>query len=102
MKHKEYEKGAWKNEIMKATSTPFPSGIPPTYGELVGVLAPRAIHDAVEFKNASEISGRELGRILGNEAAGGFVLRGERSITVDQAKKLGARFSVDPSLFLDL
>jgi HTH-type transcriptional regulator/antitoxin HigA len=48
------------------------------------------------------ISGRELGRILGNEAAGGFILRGERSITVDQAKKLGARFSVDPSLFLDL
>jgi HTH-type transcriptional regulator / antitoxin HigA len=116
---------------------------------------PRAIHDAVEFKNASEImnamaghelnedqedylktiailvdeydrahnqqpkkskplevlhllveeqgiSGRELGRILGNEAAGGFILRGERSITVNQAKKLGARFSVDPSLFLDL
>jgi HTH-type transcriptional regulator / antitoxin HigA len=48
------------------------------------------------------ISGRELGRILGNEAAGGFILRGERSITVHQAKKLGARFSVDPSLFLDL
>ena len=48
------------------------------------------------------ISGRELGRILGNEAAGGFILRGERSITVYQAKKLGARFSVDPSLFLDL
>jgi HTH-type transcriptional regulator / antitoxin HigA len=48
------------------------------------------------------ISGRELGRLLGNEAAGGFILRGERSITVDQAKKLGARFSVDPSLFLDL
>jgi len=49
-----------------------------------------------------DISGRELGRILGNEAIGGFILRGERSITVDQAKKLGARFSVDPSLFLDL
>ena len=48
------------------------------------------------------ISGRELGRILGNEEAGGFILRGERSITVDQAKKLGARFSVDPLLFLDL
>ncbi len=48
------------------------------------------------------ISGRELGKILGNEAAGGFILRGERHITVEQAKKLGARFSVDPSVFLDL
>lgn len=144
-----------EKRIMRTASTPFPRGIPPTYAELVGVLVPRAIHDAVEFKNASEImnamaghelneeqedyletiailvdeydrahneqpkkskplevlhllveehgiSGRELGRILGNEAAGGFILRGERSITVDQAKKLGARFSVDPSLFLDL
>jgi HTH-type transcriptional regulator/antitoxin HigA len=146
-----------EKRIMKTASkaNPFPRGIPPTYAELVGVLVPRAIHDAVEFKNASEImnamaghelneeqedyletiailvdeydrahneqpkkskplevlhllveehgiSGRELGRILGNEAAGGFILRGERSVTVDQAKKLGARFSVDPSLFLDL
>lgn len=33
------------------------------------------------------MSGRELGRRLGNEAAGGFILRGERSITVNQAKK---------------
>jgi HTH-type transcriptional regulator / antitoxin HigA len=49
-----------------------------------------------------EISGRELGRILGNESIGGFILRGERSITVEQAKKLGEYFSVDPSLFLDL
>jgi antitoxin component HigA of HigAB toxin-antitoxin module len=136
-------------------ANPFPRGIPRTYTELVRVLVPRAIHDRVEFENASEImnaiaghdlneeqedyletiailvdeydrthraqpkkatpiavlqllieehdiSGRELGRILGNEAIGGFILRGERSITVDQAKTLGARFSVDPSLFLDL
>jgi HTH-type transcriptional regulator/antitoxin HigA len=48
------------------------------------------------------ISGRELGKILGNESVGGFILRGERHITVEQAKKLGARFSVGPSVFLDL
>lgn len=136
-------------------ANPFPRGIPRTYSELVGVHMPKAIHDHVEFENASEImnalaghelnkdqeeyldtvsilvdeydrthnaqpkkatalavlellveehgiSGRELGKILGNEAAGGFILRGERHITVEQAKKLGARFSVDPSVFLDL
>jgi HTH-type transcriptional regulator/antitoxin HigA len=136
-------------------ANPFPRGIPRTYDELVAVLVPRAIHDPVEFKNASEImnaiaghnlnkdqeeyletiailvdeydrahnkqpkkskplevlrllvedhdiSGRELGKILGNAAAGGFILRGERHITIEQAKKLGARFSVNPSVFLDL
>src|SRR3981081_2572242 len=123
-------------------ANPFPRGIPRTYSELVGVHMPKAIHDHVEFENASEImnalaghelnkdqeeyldtvsilvdeydrthnaqpkkatalavlellveehgiSGRELGKILGNEAAGGFILRGERHITVEQAKKLG-------------
>ena len=49
-----------------------------------------------------DLSGRDLGRILGNQAAGGFILRGERSITVEQAKKLGERFSVDPVVFLGL
>jgi HTH-type transcriptional regulator / antitoxin HigA len=136
-------------------ANPFPSGIPRTYAELVGVHMPKAIHDRIEFENASEImsalaghdlnkdqeeyldtlsilvdeydrthnaqpkkasplavleflveehdiSGRELGRILGNEAIGGFILRGDRHITVEHAKKLGARFSVDPSIFLDL
>lgn len=49
-----------------------------------------------------DLSGRDLGRILGNQAAGGFILRGERSITIEQAKKLGRRFAVDPGLFLGL
>ena len=49
-----------------------------------------------------DLSGRDLGRILGNQAAGGFILRGERSITIEQAKKLGRRFALDPSLFLEL
>jgi HTH-type transcriptional regulator / antitoxin HigA len=49
-----------------------------------------------------DLSGRELGRILGNESAGGFILRGERTITIEQAKVLGKYFSVGPALFLDL
>jgi HTH-type transcriptional regulator / antitoxin HigA len=136
-------------------ANPFPRGIPDTFTGLCMVHLPRAIHDRVEFENASEIvhalagfdlnkeqedyletisilvdeydrthhpqpkkasplevlhhlidehnlSGRELGRILGNESAGGFILRGERSITTEQAKVLGKYFSVSPVLFLDL
>ena len=49
-----------------------------------------------------DLSDRDVGRILGNQAADGFILRGERSITVEQAKKLGERFSVDPVVFLGL
>jgi hypothetical protein len=30
---------------------------------------------------------------------GGSLLRGERSFTGDQARKLGARFALDPALF---
>jgi HTH-type transcriptional regulator/antitoxin HigA len=136
-------------------ANPFPYGIPETFTQLVCVWIPKAIHDRIEFENASEImnamaghdlnkdqedyletvsilvdeydrthskqpkkasplavlellleehdiSGRQLGKILGNEAVGGFILRGERHITVEQAKKLGGRFSVDPVVFLDL
>jgi HTH-type transcriptional regulator / antitoxin HigA len=144
-----------KRVAKDANANPFTKGIPRTFEELVRVWTPRAIHDKVEFENASEImnalaghdlnkdqadnletvgilvdeydrvhneqaanasplavleylleehgiSGRELGRILGNEALGGFILRGERSITVEQARKLGKHFSVERSLFLDL
>ncbi len=136
-------------------ANPFPRGIPRTYSGLMAVLVPRAIHDRIEFENAStimnamaghelneeqeayletiailmdqydrthnrqpekstplavlrllmeehDLSGRDLGRILGNQAAGGFILRGDRSITIEQAKKLGRRFAVDPGLFLGL
>jgi HTH-type transcriptional regulator/antitoxin HigA len=144
-----------KRAAKDENANPFAKGIPRSFEELVGVWTPRAIHDHVEFENASEImnalaghdlnkdqadyletvailvdendrahnkqlanaspravleylleehdiSGRELGRVLGSEAVGGFILRGERSITVEQARKLGKHFSVDPSLFLDL
>jgi mRNA-degrading endonuclease HigB of HigAB toxin-antitoxin module/antitoxin component HigA of HigAB toxin-antitoxin module len=158
MTHKEYEERRLEKRIMTRSSkraNPLPHGIPGTFDELVRVWIPKAIHDRVEFQNASEImeamaghdlnkdqedyletvsilvdeydhthnkqpkkasplvvlqllveehgiSGRELGKILGNAAAGGFILRGERHITIEQAKKLGARFSVDPTVFLDL
>jgi len=49
-----------------------------------------------------DLSGRAVGSLLGNKALGGFILRGERHITLDQAKILGRHFSVNPSLFLDL
>jgi hypothetical protein len=58
-----------EKRIMKTASkaNPFPRGIPPTYAELVGVLVPRAIHDAVEFKNASEIMNAMAGHELNEE-----------------------------------
>jgi HTH-type transcriptional regulator/antitoxin HigA len=36
-------------------ANPFPRGIPETFDELVRVWVPKAIHDRVEFDNASEI-----------------------------------------------
>lgn len=46
-----------EKRVMKSASkvNPFPHDIPTTYAELVGVLAPRVIHDAVEFKRASDV-----------------------------------------------
>ena len=52
---------------------------------------------------ANNISGRELGRILGkDESLGAKILSGERGITLDHAKKLAARFGIGPSAFLDI
>jgi HTH-type transcriptional regulator / antitoxin HigA len=48
--------------------TPFPSGIPETYNNLVRAWVPRAIHDKVEFNNASEIL----------DAMAGFDLNGDQ------------------------
>jgi hypothetical protein len=42
-------------------------GIPPTYAELLGVLVPRAIHDAVEFQSASEIMNSMAGHELNED-----------------------------------
>jgi len=49
------------------------------------------------------ISTRELGKILGiDHSVAARILTGERSITVEHAKSLSARFKVDPKLFLGL
>ena len=45
----------------------------------------------------------ELGRILGvDETLGTKLLSGERNITVQHAKKLGDRFAMHPTAFLNL
>jgi HTH-type transcriptional regulator / antitoxin HigA len=49
------------------------------------------------------VTTRELGKILGiDHSVAARILRGERSITVDHAKSLGARFKMDPKAFLKL
>jgi HTH-type transcriptional regulator/antitoxin HigA len=49
------------------------------------------------------ITTRELGKILGiDHSVAARILKGERTITVDHAKSLGARFKMDPKAFLKL
>jgi HTH-type transcriptional regulator / antitoxin HigA len=49
------------------------------------------------------INTRQLGEVLGvDQSVATRILSGERSITVEHAKKLAARFHLIPSLFLDL
>ena len=49
------------------------------------------------------VSARELGEILNiNHSVAARILKGERGITVEHAKNLGARFKVDPKVFLKL
>jgi HTH-type transcriptional regulator / antitoxin HigA len=49
------------------------------------------------------ISARELGKILNvDHSVASRILKGERGITVEHAKSLGARFRVDPKVFLGL
>jgi HTH-type transcriptional regulator / antitoxin HigA len=49
------------------------------------------------------INTRQLGELLGvDQSVAARILSGERSITVEHARKLGARFHTAPSLFLDI
>ena len=51
----------------------------------------------------NDISTRKLGKILGvDHSVAARILKGERAITVEHAKSLGARFKVDPKVFLEL
>jgi HTH-type transcriptional regulator/antitoxin HigA len=51
----------------------------------------------------NDISTRELGAILGvDHSVAARILRGERAITIEHAKSLGARFKLQPTAFLAL
>lgn len=51
----------------------------------------------------NSVSARELGKILNvDHSVAARILKGERGITVEHAKNLGARFKVDPKIFLKL
>ena len=51
----------------------------------------------------NKITTRELGKILGiDHSVASGILKGERAITVDHAKSLGARFKMAPEAFLEL
>jgi HTH-type transcriptional regulator/antitoxin HigA len=49
---------------------------------------------------ANEMSGSDLGRILGNRELGPAILRGDRQLSKAHIVKLCARFKVGPQLFL--
>ena len=46
------------------------------------------------------LSGRDLGRILGQAQLGGKILRGERELSKNHIRKLCDHFKVSPELFL--
>jgi HTH-type transcriptional regulator / antitoxin HigA len=51
----------------------------------------------------NNITTRELGKILGiDHSVAARILKGDRTITVDHAKSLGARFKLAPEAFLKL
>lgn len=47
----------------------------------------------------NQMSGSDLGRILGNRTLGPALLRGQRSLSKTHIKKLAEYFSVSPALF---
>jgi HTH-type transcriptional regulator / antitoxin HigA len=49
----------------------------------------------------AEMNVNGLGAVIGSQSAASLILRGKRSISKSQMKKLGNRFKVDPGLFLE-
>jgi HTH-type transcriptional regulator/antitoxin HigA len=49
----------------------------------------------------NQMSGSDLGRILGNRTLGPALLRGQRSLSKTHIKKLAEYFSVSPALFFE-
>jgi HTH-type transcriptional regulator / antitoxin HigA len=83
------------------------------YLELLGDLLDKYEHTAKSVPEAeplellkhlveeNKITTRALGQILGvDHSAAARILKGERSITPEHAKRLGARFKLRPSVFL--
>lgn len=70
------------------------------------VKEPEKIRSLEMLRTACEETGitqAQLARILGKgEALVSLILKGERRLTVDNAKKLAAHFGLDAALFLDL
>ncbi len=57
--------------------------------------------EALEFLlQENGLSGRDLGRILGQPQLGGKILRGERELSKNHIRKLCDYFKVSPELFL--
>ena len=57
--------------------------------------------DALRFLlDENSMSGRDLGRLLGDETLGGKILRRERELSKEHIRKLAIHFSVGPELFL--
>jgi HTH-type transcriptional regulator/antitoxin HigA len=57
--------------------------------------------EALEFLlKQHDLSGRDLGRILGQPQLGGKILRGERELSKNHIRKLCDYFKVSPELFL--
>ncbi len=53
------------------------------------------------FLAEDDMGGADLSRLLGgSRQLGPMILRGERSITAEHARKLGARFALDPGAFI--
>jgi HTH-type transcriptional regulator/antitoxin HigA len=48
----------------------------------------------------NDMTGSDLGRLLGHRTMGSAILRGQRHLTVAQIQKLASRFKVDASLFI--
>jgi antitoxin component HigA of HigAB toxin-antitoxin module len=61
----------------------------------------RPIDALKSLLEANEMSGSDLGRILGNRELGPAILRGDRQLSKAHIVKLCAHFKVGPQLFLD-
>ncbi len=53
-----------------------------------------------ELMAAHRLKQKELADVFGSEAAVSYALHGKRSLTVDQIRKLAAKFHVSPAVFV--